>query len=159
MDLMITTLEGTVDAVEALGRRGGRDPSRWELTDMSKGIPAATVVTVAAPVDGVVEIALQGEIDIDNAYQIRDAVDAVLTAAPPGIRLDLRQVTLVDSVGIGVLVACYYAAAAGGVIFVVSNPTRTVYRQLWVAGVVGLFGSPEPIPDPPLPAQPGWADW
>ncbi|MBX6356830.1 MAG: STAS domain-containing protein [Micromonosporaceae bacterium] len=122
-------------------------------------MPVPTVVTVAAPVDGVVQIAPCGEIDLDNAYRVRDAVDSVLMQGPAVIRVDLRAVPFIDSVGIGMLVACYYAAAAGGVVFAVDNPTRTVYRQLWVAGLVGLLGSPEPIPDPPREPQGGWSDW
>ena len=125
---------------------------------MSIRMPAPMVVTVASPTDGVVEISAEGEIDIDSAYQMRDAVERVMLHPPTAIRVDLRQVTLIDSVGIGVLVACYYLAAASHVTFVVDSPTRTVYRRLWVAGLVGLLGSPEPIPDPP-PAPSGWADW
>lgn len=122
-------------------------------------MPTPTTVTIGSPADGVVVITAEGDIDIDNAYQLRDAVDHVLVDRPAGIRVDLTEVTQIDSVGIGVLVACYYAAAAGQVGFAVDNPTRTVYRRLWAAGLVGLLGSPQPIPDPPVPAQNRWSDW
>jgi len=95
--------------------------------------------------DGTVEIAPCGEIDLDNAYVMSDAVRTVLAAGPPArIHVDLRRVSLVDSVGIGILVGCFHAAAASGVRLVITNPSATVYRQLWVSGLVGLFGCAEP---------------
>lgn len=102
-----------------------------------------------------IEISPQGEVDVDDAYRIRDVVDSVLLRPPALIRIDLRHVTLIDSVGIGVLVACYHAAAASGVPLTVTNPTLMVYRQLWVAGLVGLLGRPTPVPASPA----GTAEW
>jgi anti-anti-sigma factor len=94
----------------------------------------------------VVEIVPRGEIDLSNAHEIRDSVTDILAGPrPEQIRCDLRLVSMIDSVGIGVLVSCYHAAAACQVPFVVVNPNRTVYRQLWVSGLIGLFGSPEPL--------------
>ena len=55
-----------------------------------------------------------------------------------------QRVMLIDSIGIGILVACFHAAAASGVKLVVSHPSPTVYRQLWVSGLVGLLGCAEP---------------
>ena len=72
---------------------------------------------------------------------MRDAVNDVLTTATPGrICLDLQRVMLIDSIGIGILVACFHTAAASGVKLVVSHPSPTVYRQLWVSGLVGPAG-------------------
>jgi anti-anti-sigma factor len=94
--------------------------------------------------DGTVEIVPSGEIDLDNAHVIRDAVNDALAAGPERICLDLQRVMLIDSIGIGILVACFHAAAASGVKLVVSHPGPTVYRQLWVSGLVGLLGCAEP---------------
>lgn len=109
--------------------------------------------------DGSVEISPRGEIDVRSAGDLADAVDAVLaTSAAARICLELWQVTLIDSVAMGTLVYCYRAAAAHGVRFVVTNPTATVYRQLWVSGLLEMFGlhahsppsgSPPPRRDPP----------
>lgn len=102
-------------------------------------------ITTRQLADGTVEIAPSGEIDLDNAYMMNDAVTAVLTSSSPGrICMDLSRVTLIDSIGIGILVACFHAAAASGIKLVVNNPSPTVYRQLWVSGLVGLFGCAEP---------------
>jgi anti-anti-sigma factor len=94
--------------------------------------------------DGTVEIAPSGEIDLDNAHVLRDAVNDALTCSPVRICMDLQRVMLIDSMGIGILVACFHAAAASGVKLVVTHPSSTVYRQLWVSGLVGLLGCAEP---------------
>ena len=102
-------------------------------------------ITTRQLADGTVEIAPTGEIDLDNAHILRDAVNAALNAGTPGrICVDLQRVMLIDSIGIGILVACFHAAAASGVRLVVSHPSPTVYRQLWVSGLVGLLGCAEP---------------
>lgn len=102
-------------------------------------------ITTRQLADGTVEIAPSGEIDLDNAPVLRDAVNDILTAgSPPRITLDLQRVELIDSIGIGILVACFHAAAASDVKLSVSHPGPTVYRQLWVSGLVGLLGCAEP---------------
>ena len=95
--------------------------------------------------DGVVEISPRGEIDLENAHLVRDAIDTILrTDLPAMIRVDLCDVTFIDSIGIGALVGCYHTAAVSGVRLVVTDPTEFVYRQLYISGLVGLFGSPRP---------------
>lgn len=102
-------------------------------------------ITTRQLADGTVEIAPSGEIDLDNAHVMRDAVNDVLTRSTPArIGLDLQRVMLIDSIGIGILVACFHAAAASGVKLLVTHPSPTVYRQLWVSGLVGLLGCAEP---------------
>jgi anti-anti-sigma factor len=105
-------------------------------------------ITTRQLADGTFEIAPSGEIDLDNAHVMRDAVNDTLTTSKPGkICLDLQRVMLIDSIGIGILVACFHTAAASGVKLVVSHPSPTVYRQLWISGLVGLLGCAEP-PNP-----------
>ena len=111
-------------------------------------------ITTSRHVDGTLEICPRGEIDMSTAHEVSDAISTSLVkSAPDRIRVNLWLVTFIDSVGIGTLVASYRLAAASGVEFSVVNPTDTVYRQLWVSGLVGLFGSPQPIPNArPAPA-------
>ncbi len=102
-------------------------------------------ITTRQLADGTVEISPSGEIDLDNAHVMRDAVNDVLTRSTPGrISLDLQRVMLIDSIGIGILVACFHTAAASGVKLAVAHPSPTVYRQLWISGLVGLLGCAEP---------------
>jgi anti-anti-sigma factor len=94
---------------------------------------------------GLTRVRARGEIDLDNAYLVRDAVTAVLVGSKPKrIVVDLGSVPFMDSVGIGVLVSCFYTAAACRVPMTVENPWPTVFRQLWVSGLAGLFGLPTP---------------
>ncbi len=100
--------------------------------------------------DGTVVISPHGEIDADNAHEIREAVSGLLaTSTPRAIKVDMVGVSFIDSVGIGALVACYHAAAASKVRLLVTNPTAYVHRVLYVSGLLGLFGSPARPPDQP----------
>ncbi|MEH1127297.1 STAS domain-containing protein [Micromonospora sp. CPCC 206061] len=103
-----------------------------------------SILTSAMP-DGVVEIAPRGEIDVDTAHEVREAVAAVLTKSRPArIQLNMRLVSFIDSVGISAMVAGFQTAEVSGVKLVVTEPSRFVHRQLWVTGLLGLFGAPEP---------------
>jgi anti-anti-sigma factor len=98
--------------------------------------------------DGTLHLSPSGEVDLDNAYLIRDAVNRALAAdKPAGIVVDLAAVTLFDSVGIGTLVSCFHIASASGVRLRAANPSPIVYRQLWASGLVGLLGLPTPTMD------------
>ena len=99
--------------------------------------------------NGVVEVAPSGEIDVENAYEIREAVAAQLTEGrlPERIELNMQSVTFIDSVGISALVAAFQLAAVSEVKLLVTRPSRFAHRQLWVTGLLGLFGAPEPCSD------------
>lgn len=93
----------------------------------------------------VVEIAPRGEIDVDTAHEVREAVAVVLTRSrPKRIQLNMRLVTFIDSVGISALVAGFQTAEVSGVKLLVTEPSRFVHRQLWITGLLGLFGAPQP---------------
>ncbi|GAA2514285.1 STAS domain-containing protein [Pilimelia columellifera] len=97
------------------------------------------------PTEGVVEIAPVGEIDMETAPDVRDVINRVLVAErPQEIRLNMRLVSFIDSVGISVLVAGFQAAGIGGAKLKVTEPSTVVHRQLWVTGLHGLFGAPAP---------------
>jgi anti-anti-sigma factor len=104
-------------------------------------------VVVRTLPDGVVEIAPRGEIDVDTAHEVREAVAATLArpqARPRRIDLNMRLVCFIDSVGISALVAGFQTAQVSGVKLVITEPSRFVHRQLWVTGLLGLFGAPMP---------------
>jgi anti-sigma B factor antagonist len=105
-------------------------------------------ITTSTLTGGVVEIAPRGEIDVETAHEVREAVAGQLSdARPVRIELNLRQVTFIDSVGISALVAAFQIMSVGGVKLVVTKPSRFAHRQLWVTGLLGLFGAPQPWDD------------
>ncbi|MFC0531713.1 STAS domain-containing protein [Phytohabitans kaempferiae] len=82
-----------------------------------------------------------GEIDMATVGQVRDAVIAVLARdKPPAIVLDFKNVSFIDSTGIGELVRCHRAAAVSGSALTVENLAPFPRRQLWATGLLGLFG-------------------
>jgi anti-sigma B factor antagonist len=100
-------------------------------------------ITVYSQADGSARVCPHGEIDADNAHEIRETVSGLLaTANPTAITVDLTGVSFIDSVGIGALVGCHHLAAASEVRLVVVNPTNYVHRLLYVSGLLGLFGAP-----------------
>ena len=113
-------------------------------------------ITMSTLAGGAVEISPRGEIDVENAYEIREAVAAQLTDNPPSrIELNMQHVSFIDSVGISALVAAFQLASVSGVKLVVTRPSRFAHRQLWVTGLLGLFGGPEPHNGPgPVTQQP-----
>ncbi|GIE76223.1 hypothetical protein Aph02nite_21730 [Actinoplanes philippinensis] len=103
-------------------------------------------ITTSTLADGAVEVSPRGEIDVENAYEIREAVATQLSSGSPvRIELNMRHVTFIDSVGISALVAAFQLAGVSGVKLVVTRPSRFAHRQLWVTGLLGLFGNPQPF--------------
>jgi anti-sigma B factor antagonist len=91
---------------------------------------------------------VDGEIDVENAYEIREAVAGQLAEGQPSrIELNMQHVTFIDSVGISALVAAFQLAAVSDVKLTVTRPSRFAHRQLWVTGLLGLFGAPQPCSD------------
>ena len=105
-------------------------------------------ITTSTLPAGVVEISPAGEIDVENAYTVKDAVaERLADNRPERIELNMQDVTFIDSVGISALVSAFQLAGISGVKLVVTRPSRFAHRQLWVTGLLGLFGAPEPCAD------------
>ena len=87
--------------------------------------------------DGVVRLAVSGEIDLATADTLTEAVTTVLdTARPAEVVVDLAEVTLCDSTGIDALLRARAAAHAQAVQLVVINPRGIVRRVLDVTGTL-----------------------
>ena len=103
-------------------------------------------ITTSTLAGDVVEVSPRGEIDVENAYEIREAVAGLLAVGRPArIELNMQDVTFIDSVGISALVAAFQLAAVSEVKLVVTRPSKFAHRQLWVTGLLGLFGNPQPF--------------
>ncbi|GGQ43062.1 STAS domain-containing protein [Couchioplanes azureus] len=89
----------------------------------------------------VLRLSLRGDIDFANAELITDAIrEAVVQGRPKLVRLDVAEVTFLDSSGLGALVAARRAAMDCGAAFRVEGPDANVYSQFEIAGLVELFG-------------------
>lgn len=85
--------------------------------------------------DGATRVSVVGEVDVSNASELREQVDAVLAEAPAAVTVDLAEVAYIDSTGIGVLVGAATRAAEAHVAFKVANPQANVRRVLGLLGV------------------------
>jgi len=94
--------------------------------------------------DGVLRLAVAGELDLATADTLVDTVGTVLaTAHPAEVIVDLAEVTLCDSAGIDALMRARDAANAQAVDLVVINPRGIVRRVLDVTGTLDrLTGVP-----------------
>lgn len=80
-------------------------------------------------------VLVEGEVDVSNADELRDAVDSALALDAPEVTVDLSQVPYIDSTGIGVLVGAAHRAADAGKKLVVASPQKNVARVLGLLGV------------------------
>ncbi|MGW7268499.1 STAS domain-containing protein [Streptomyces sp. NPDC054842] len=54
-------------------------------------------------------IAVRGEVDMDNAGQLEEAITSAARARPGAVVLDLSEVTFADSTTVNILLRCYGA--------------------------------------------------
>lgn len=84
-------------------------------------------------------VSVEGEVDVSNAPELREALDEALTHAAGleghHVCIDIAQVPYIDSTGIGVLVGTVHRGEEQGVTVSVERPQRNVARVL---GLLGL---------------------
>ncbi len=86
-------------------------------------------------------IAVDGEVDVSNAEELRAQIDAGLAEdATREIEVDMAQVSYIDSTGIGVLVGSAHKAQDSGRAFKVLDPQPNVLRILGLLGVDEVLG-------------------
>lgn len=78
--------------------------------------------------DGITVIAPQGPLDVAAALELRDLLEGPVGGRGNRVLLDLTHVTLVDSSGVGVLVAAHRQAEAAGATLALAGAVRTVGR-------------------------------
>lgn len=103
----------------------------------------ALTITTNTTDDGRVLIAVEGEIDVSCASELRAAIDAALAEGAPEVEVDLSQVPYIDSTGIGVLVGAAHRAQEAGQRFAVEGPQRNVRRVLDMLGISAELGLDE----------------
>jgi anti-sigma B factor antagonist len=95
-------------------------------------------------VDGAACVAVAGEVDVETAPRMRDAVvEAVADGRP--VVVDLGSVTFMDSSGLSALVAAHRVAEARGVPLQLRNVPRRVMKLVAITGLDSLL-SIETVP-------------
>ena len=88
-----------------------------------------------------VVLAVSGEVDLGTAPSLEEAVTAaVSTAGAQAVRIDLAEVSFMDSTGLRVLLSGRQAAQQRGIGFSVANPQPHLLKVMRVTGIDGLLG-------------------
>jgi anti-sigma B factor antagonist len=86
-------------------------------------------------------IQLQGPLRLGEAVdRFRDVVNEALAAAEPRLVVNLAEVPMIDSSGVGVLVKALTSAKQRGGMVNLVNPSKFVLQTLRLVGVLNLFG-------------------
>ncbi|KWX01541.1 STAS domain-containing protein [Carbonactinospora thermoautotrophica] len=86
-----------------------------------------------------VELALEGEIDLDSAAVLRQALDDCFEAGHRCLVLDMGEVTFCDSSGLGALVAALKRARARGGWVRLENVRPQVAKLFEITGLAQAF--------------------
>lgn len=79
---------------------------------------------------------LSGEIDHHHAGEIRSEIDEAVTSAQPAVLvLDFREVTFMDSSGIGLIMGRYKSVSAYGGELVIANISVGMKKVIRLAGL------------------------
>jgi anti-anti-sigma factor len=108
---------------------------------LSEGLPVPVPpfrVGVSRADDGSV-VAVEGELDLATAPQLRDRLVALSEEGQPQIILDLTRLGFIDSTGLSVLVMAHNRARVDGGSILIRNPSPSVLRILEITGLVSVF--------------------
>lgn len=96
--------------------------------------------------DGVVRLAVAGEVDLATYDRLRTAIRTVLTDARTAeLVVDLNRVSFLDSTGIHTLTEGRRLAADNGINYLVTNPQGMVHRVLALCGVLPILTGRGPV--------------
>ena len=80
-------------------------------------------------------LTVSGELDIETAPQLTKVLDWLCQQPHHQVTVDLRQVTFIDSSGLGALIRAQHALAAESGRLVLSGPSRPVHHLLDITGL------------------------
>jgi len=79
---------------------------------------------------------LSGEIDHHNAKEIREKLDSfIISNQPRELAMDFRDISFMDSSGIGLIMGRYKLISECGGRLVVKNPRQYIKRVLKISGI------------------------
>jgi anti-sigma B factor antagonist len=86
------------------------------------------------------KLTLEGDIELFTLPQVRERIIEVLSSGAATLVLDLGEVSFMDSLGVGLLVATHKRLRNQGGGLVVARASEAVRRRLEITGVAPLFG-------------------
>ena len=97
-------------------------------------VPAIIQVVTVTGLDGV-DVVVGGEIDLDSCRHLETHLEAALASSERDLRVDLCEVTFLDSSGLRVLTTLHEQLADLQRRLIISNPSSAVARVLEVSGM------------------------
>ena len=85
-------------------------------------------------------VTLRGEIDLLTTVRVNRDLETAADAAPEWLRLDLLQVSYMDTTGVAVLLKARRRALEAGCRFTVKAASPTIQRLLEITGLATLLG-------------------
>jgi anti-sigma B factor antagonist len=95
--------------------------------------------------DGLVHVALRGELDLSTVGKVQDELDRIEASSPPVVVLDLSKLTFLDSTGLRCLVTADERARENGRRVVIVRGPEAVQR---VFSITRLEDRLEMVDDP-----------
>jgi anti-sigma B factor antagonist len=93
-------------------------------------------VVIASDTDaGILVMAVQGELDLYSAPELRARLLAAIDDGADSVVLDLRETTFMDSTALGVIVAAMKALRAQDGRLVLVNESRSIAKTLAITGL------------------------
>jgi anti-anti-sigma factor len=85
--------------------------------------------------DGMVRLALSGELDLSSAGQVEDVLQDLESQNPPLLVLDLRELTFMDSTGLRVMVSADARARDAARRLAIVQGPEAVHRVFRITGL------------------------
>ena len=105
-------------------------------------------LVIAEPIDGVIVIAIVGDLDMANAPRLREAlIRAVADAESPRIVLDLDGVGLLDPTGLGVIFDGVKRTRSRGGDLALARVDPVVRKDLELTRVIEILPAHESVAD------------
>ena len=116
------------------------------MVTVSSGANAVSLsIRTGAQGDRTFVIALRGEVDYTSARQFREEVSALLAGGAIRVLVvDLKEVSFLDSTGVGTLVVASRICADFGVKMLLRDVNPFIARLFAVLGVSDILGVPAP---------------
>jgi anti-anti-sigma factor len=102
-----------------------------------------------------IRLELCGELDIDTKLKLKRELVLAEASGPKTILIDLRRLTFMDSVGLGVLLGALRRSRTGGWRLVLVKGPEPIEQLLLITGVRNLI---EVVEDPELAGDGGGTD-